>query len=389
MVRAILFAFAAIGASGAQLTVPDSTGAAGSSLSVPITFASESSAIAGLQFDLQYDDTALAVSAIPGDAVRRSDKTLSFYDIAAGQRRFLVWGRNDSPILDGALIHLVLHLSPNARAGPCTLKIVNLLGADASAKPATVKTADGTLTVQGAAGSASRLIQEGVLNGASLLPGPVAPGEIVTLLGAALGPAVVQLPDGSATSTVLGGTSVWFDGTAAPLLYAGANQINAITPYRITGAGSTRMQVYQGGQTIAELRVPVADASPAFFTINSGGVAQAAILNQDSTLNSPLNPAEKGSIIVFFATGAGQTDPPGTDGQIAIDVLPKPLLPIAVTIGGLEAKVAYGGAAPGLVAGVFQVNCIVPADAPSGYAVPIILSAGTTASPVGSTIAIR
>jgi hypothetical protein len=39
-------------------------------------------------------------------------------------------------------------------------------------------------------------------------------------------------------------------------------------------------------------------------------------------VNSLSNPAEKASIIIAFATGAGQTDPGDTDGQIAGDTLP-------------------------------------------------------------------
>jgi uncharacterized protein (TIGR03437 family) len=44
---------------------------------------------------------------------------------------------------------------------------------------------------------------------------------------------------------------------------------------------------------------------------------------------------------------------------------------------------------PGLVAGVVQVNCIVPLDSPSGYAVPMVLFVGTTSSPVDVTVAIQ
>ena len=49
-------------------------------------------------------------------------------------------------------------------------------------------------------------------------------------------------------------------------------------------------------------------------------------------VNSPGNPAQSGSIIVFFATGAGQTDPPGTDGLIAMNILPTPRLPVSVRL---------------------------------------------------------
>jgi uncharacterized protein (TIGR03437 family) len=72
--------------------------------------------------------------------------------------------------------------------------------------------------------------------------------------------------------------------------------------------------------------------------MDGSGVGQRAILDQNSTVNSPSNHAKKCPIIIVFATGAGQTDPGGTDGQIAGDALPKPLLPVSMQMGGLEAQ---------------------------------------------------
>ena len=229
----------------------------------------------------------------------------------------------------------------------------------------------------------------GVLNGASFLSGPVAPGEIVTLIGAGIGPASPQRPTGSATSAVLAGTSVLFDGTPSPILYAAPNQINLIIPYEVYGKPLTQLQVTHRDGIIAALFVSVSDTAPAVFTLDASGVGPGAILNQDGTINTPANPAEKGSAVVLFATGAGQTDPPGTDGQIAGDALPKPLLPVSVRIDNLDAQVFYEGAAPTLVAGVLQVNCIVPANVRSGYAVPVVLTVGNVSSPSGVTLAIK
>jgi uncharacterized protein (TIGR03437 family) len=122
--------------------------------------------------------------------------------------------------------------------------------------------------------------------------------------------------------------------------------------------------------------VPVAAAAPAIFSANSTGAGQGAILNQDSTYNSASNPAAPSTILQIFATGEGQTDPPGVDGKIASDVLPKPRLPVSVTIGGLDAEVVYYGAAPTQVAGVFQVNAKVPAGVAPGLAINVRLTVG-------------
>ncbi len=92
--------------------------------------------------------------------------------------------------------------------------------------------------------------------------------------------------------------------------------------------------------------------------------------------------------IAVFARGSGQTDPPGNDGQITGNTHPRPLLPVSVQIGGREATVVSAEAVPGSVSGLLRLNCVVPLDSPSGYAVPIMLSVGTTSSPAGVTLAI-
>ena len=96
-----------------------------------------------------------------------------------------------------------------------------------------------------------------VLNGASFQPGnasffplgTVAPGEIVSVFGVGLGPdqpALAQPSSSGLVSTRLGGTQVLFDGVAAPLLYVGPNQINAVVPYGVR-APVTQITVQRGG----------------------------------------------------------------------------------------------------------------------------------------------
>jgi len=72
--------------------------------------------------------------------------------------------------------------------------------------------------------------------------GTVAPGEIVSIFGAGLGPdqpvtANFRLGDFGTWPTTMGGTQVLFDGVPAPMLYASANQINAVVPYEVKRAG--------------------------------------------------------------------------------------------------------------------------------------------------------
>ena len=373
----------------AELSLPSVVATPGASLVLPINVASRLSSVAGLQFDLQYDNSALTVTATVADAARASGKTLYFADLAPNQRRFLVQGLNRNPIIDGAVIHLFVAVSPGAPAGAYTPQFSNVVATDPSGQPATLVAAPGALMIGGTQYSGSGLQPEGVLNAAGLFAGPIAPGEILILLGAGIGSASPQQPSGSPTSSVLGGTSVSFDGTLAPLLYSALNQVNAIAPYGVSGKTSTQVTITQGGMAVAGLLLPVAEASPAIFTMDGSGIGQGAILNQDQALNSPSKPALKGSVVTLFASGAGQTDPPGVDGQIASGSLPKPLLPVSVQIGGVDAKVLYAGAAPGFAAGLLQVDCMVPVASPSGPAISIVLFVGQASSQAAVTLAIR
>jgi uncharacterized protein (TIGR03437 family) len=137
--------------------------------------------------------------------------------------------------------------------------------------------------------------------------------------------------------------------------------------------------------------VPVAASAPGVFTLSASGKGQAAVLNQDYTLNGPHAPASRGSVLQIFATGEGQTVPPGVDGRLAggSAPLPVPVLPVRVLIGGVEARVLYAGAAPGLVAGVMQVNGVVPESVQPGAEVPIVVWVGEAQSAPGPAVAIR
>ena len=86
-----------------------------------------------------------------------------------------------------------------------------------------------------------------------------------------------------------------------------------------------------------------------------------------------------GDIISIYATGEGQTTPSGVDGKPAGSPLPKPILPLSVTIGGQPAEVQYAGGAPDEIAGLMQLNVRIPNGILSGESVPVILHLGSGA----------
>jgi len=230
-----------------------------------------------------------------------------------------------------------------------------------------------------------------VANAASFQGGAVAPGEIVTAFGTGLGPAGLeeaQLSPQGKLSSALGGTQVFFDGIPAPLIYVTAQAVSAVVPYEVAGEPATQMVVVRNGQGTQPESLPVAASAPALFTADSSGAGQAAARNEDGSLNSPQNGAAPGSIVVLYATGEGQTSPGGVDGRISTEVVPKPLAPVSVQIGGMPAEVLYAGAAPQAVAGLLQLNVRVPVSLSRG-ANPVVLTVGANSSRSDVTITIR
>jgi len=240
----------------------------------------------------------------------------------------------------------------------------------------------------GLLGATPLLTQASVVNAAGTTGGAIAAGEIVTIYGCNGGTAALQTGELNASGilkTQAGDTRVLFDGVAAPLIYTTAGQSAAVVPFHVEGQPSTSVQIEYEGVASPPLTLQVSGASPGIFTVNQSGQGQAAVVNQDGTLNSPLNPAPAGSICALYATGLGQTAPALADGQIAnfpggqYPQLPRP---VTVAVGGTEATVQYAGVAPASVAGLFQVNFQVPPNLPSGSQFVVLTAAGVSSAPV-------
>jgi uncharacterized protein (TIGR03437 family) len=232
----------------------------------------------------------------------------------------------------------------------------------------------------------------GIVSGASFLGGGVAPGMIVSIFGGGLGPpggASLELDASGYVKTQLQGTRVLFNDVPAPLVFTSETQISAAVPYALAGSPTLRVVVENQGVRSAPVELAVADSAPGLFTLDASGAGPGAILNQDGSVNTPQNPAERGSIVSLFGTGEGETEPAGQDGKLASNTPPRPRLPVSVTIGGREADVLYAGGAPGLVAGVIQVNAQVPADLGETGDAPVILRVGNASSQPGVTLSVR
>jgi len=225
-----------------------------------------------------------------------------------------------------------------------------------------------------------------VFNAATLETGGIAPNEYISLKGTGLGPETGVV---SGMTTNVNGSSVYINGTLAYLTYAQDKQINVLVPFAVSGLENTTIQVEFNGVKGNTVTVPVVPSSPGIFT-QSYGPGQAWMVNQDGTFNSGSNPAPRGTYVAFWVTGQGLVNTTLADGiQPTGPPYPSPLLPVSVSLGGSavpSANIVFDGL---IYSGEVQINVLIPANAPTGSAVPLVVTIGGASSRTDATIAIK
>ena len=233
------------------------------------------------------------------------------------------------------------------------------------------------------------------VNTASYLSVP-SPGAMVSIFGTHLGQTTAtsaSYDEFGLYPKSLAGTTVTFNGIAAPLLFVSTGQVNALVPYGLAGEKTAEVKVTRswGANSLASagFTTALADTSPSIFTATQNGSGQGAILQYpDNSYNSAENPTPRGSVITLFATGLGTWTPPLEDGAIHLEIR-SPAKPVSLTIGGQPARVIYAGSALYEVAGLLQINAYVPEGVGSGTQ-PVVLKVGDNDSSQQSvTIAIK
>jgi uncharacterized protein (TIGR03437 family) len=194
-------------------------------------------------------------------------------------------------------------------------------------------------------------------------------------------------------ATVVSDTQVLFDGVPAPIVYVMGNQTSAMVPYQVSMQPTTSVQVVYQGVRSDPVTCKVVPQAPGIYTLNFQGSGQGAILNQDGvTVNGVGAPAVRGSVVSVYMTGEGLTAPAGVTGAITPadgSGLKNLVAAVSATVGGVPAEVEYAGSAPGMVAGIAQVNVRIPANAQSGLSVPIVIAIGASSTQSGVTLSIQ
>jgi uncharacterized protein (TIGR03437 family) len=215
-------------------------------------------------------------------------------------------------------------------------------------------------------GASSTVSIAGVANGASFATN-FAPGMVLSVFGTQLAPAI-QAASALPLPISLAGVSATVNGAAAPLYFISPGQLNVQVPYETT-LGPAVLAVNNNGQ-VAVFPFTVSVAAPGVFAASDGGLA-------------PNPTGARGQSLLAFVTGDGDLSPTLATGatpstSVAISRLPKPRLPVSITVGGVDASIAFVGVPYGL-SGVTQINFTVPDGAPSGDQ-PVVVTVGGVAS---------
>ena len=209
-------------------------------------------------------------------------------------------------------------------------------------------------------------------NGASFQP-VFAPGIILSVFGSQLAPGT-QIVSSLPLPATLSGVAATVNGIPAPFYYVSPTQLNLQIPYSV-GAGPAVLGVNNNGQ-VASFVFSVAASAPGIFTDPANPRALV-----------PLAGGKRGDTLLAFITGEGEVFPALPTGATPfigtpVALLPQPLLPVSVTVGGAIAPIAFAGIPSG-VAGVTQINFVIPADAPAGVD-PVVVTVGGVAGPAAS-----
>ena len=230
----------------------------------------------------------------------------------------------------------------------------------------------------------------GVVDNAAFSSGQaVAAGTIAALFGVALSSNVPAYASGFPLPTSLGGVQVLINGSPAPLFYADAGQVDFQVPFSLP-SGQVLIQVLRDGQPGNRISTTIDSIAPRLFILRQAGnapdgVPYGAVLNPDNTYAVPSapassnHPATRGSIVTIYVLGLGPVAPTVNTGDPAPSSEPLARTTSQVQIsygaggpGAVNTTAIYAGLAPGY-AGLYQINALVPSNAPTGN-VPVSVS---------------
>jgi uncharacterized protein (TIGR03437 family) len=228
----------------------------------------------------------------------------------------------------------------------------------------------------------------GVVSAALFAPNDQPGGELVGGMFAAIfGRRLADSPAGAPSvpfTNLLNGVRVTMGGLPSAMVYVSDLQLVVVVPQALTQQGANAQAldevdvvVQKNGESSPPERIRLAPLRPQLFSQNQAGDGPGAILNvigsNQVQLNTFDDTARRTQAVSLFGTGFGPTQVAIPDGFAAVGVNPI-LASVQVLVGGVDAQVLFAGLSP-QSPHLYQINVIVPINAPIGCEVPLTVTA--------------
>ena len=226
---------------------------------------------------------------------------------------------------------------------------------------------------------APNVARRGVANSAGVGSATgVAPGSVASLYGESLAAETVAGP-ANPLATTLAGVTVRIGERTLPLYFASPAQINFQIPADVP-VGDHTLTLSSPGMPDTTSEFSVVRNAPGLFPAVLDGQLYAMVMHEDGTPVTAAAPARRGELLTIYGTGFGPTDRVRPAGA-AIPASPRYLLldPAAIQVGSARFTPESSFAAPGQV-GVDAVQFRLDSSAPSGAAIPIVLTVNGVSS---------
>ena len=199
----------------------------------------------------------------------------------------------------------------------------------------------------------------------------VAPGSLITVLGANLALENAVSPAGTVAAE-LSGVSLKVDGKNAGLVSVSSTEIEAQMPFGISGPVTLELSTPTG---FASAQVIVSPTAPSLIEI----VTPHGVFSSS-------NPASPGSGLSLYVTGLGELA--SDTGPVTPFEGQRAAAPVEVRLGRLRLQPSFAGAAPG-APGLYRVDVAVPAGLPDGIYALRVIAAGVSSRPANLDVITR
>lgn len=222
----------------------------------------------------------------------------------------------------------------------------------------------------------------------SLPNGAIAQGSIAIASGKNLGPQTLAVDQNPFQNTSLAGTSVAITvgGTtvAGLMYYTSFGQAAFLVPSN-TPVGTGSITVTYNGQKGPPAPITITQNNIGIFTVTSDGQGAGIVTYPDYSLvsttkaancggpNTTCGAANPGDVLIVWATGLGPVN--GNDATGAGLGVNMPQIPLTIWLGNVSITPSYQGRS-GASIGEDQIVFTVPANAPTGCAVPLAIQIG-------------